>query len=136
MVAGKTVKCYLFTLRLSYSGRSVHRAYASQGQEAFMEGHVEALRVLGGVPSRHIRYDNLKPAVKQVLFGRGRKESQRWVAFRSHYGIVPFYCIPGQEGAHEKGGVEQVLQPQIMKMFRYGWFQIRSGGGSRSPRRP
>jgi transposase len=106
VVAGKAMKCYLFTLRLSYSGRSVHRAYASQGQEAFMEGHAEALRVLGGVPSRHIRYDNLKPAVKQVLFGRGRQESQRWVAFRSHYGIVPFYCIPGQEGAHEKGGVE------------------------------
>jgi transposase len=106
VVAGKPMKCYLFTLRLSYSGRSVHRAYASQGQEAFMEGHAEAFRVLGGVPARHIRYDNLKPAVRQVLFGRGRQESQRWVAFRSHYGITPFYCIPGQEGAHEKGGVE------------------------------
>ncbi len=37
-----------------------------------------------------------------------------------------------------KLAIEQVpvLQPQIMKMFRYGWFQIRSGGGSRSPRRP
>jgi transposase len=106
VVAGKSMKCYLFTLRLSYSGRSVHRAYASQGQEAFMEGHAEAFRVLGGVPFRHIRYDNLKPAVRQVLFGRGRLESQRWVAFRSHYGLTPFYCIPGQEGAHEKGGVE------------------------------
>ena len=40
-----------------------------------MEGHVEAFRVLGGVPTRHIRYDNLKPAVRQVLFGRGRLES-------------------------------------------------------------
>lgn len=34
-----------------------------------MIGHVEALRVLGGVPTWHIRYDNLKPAVRQVLFG-------------------------------------------------------------------
>jgi hypothetical protein len=25
VVAGKAMKCYLFTLRLSYSGRSVHR---------------------------------------------------------------------------------------------------------------
>ena len=33
-------------------------------------------------------------------------ESERWVAFRSHYGFDAFYCIPGQEGAHEKGGVE------------------------------
>ena len=30
----------------------------------------------------------------------------RWTAFRSHYGFDAFYCHPGQEGAHEKGGVE------------------------------
>jgi hypothetical protein len=28
------------------------------------------------------------------------------VAFRSHFGFDAFYCHPGQEGAHEKGGVE------------------------------
>jgi hypothetical protein len=44
--------------------------------------------------------------VSRVLFGRNRTESQRWIAFRSHYRIEPFYCIPGIEGAHEKGGVE------------------------------
>ncbi|MEO3929108.1 IS21 family transposase [Micromonosporaceae bacterium B7E4] len=103
VVAGKSMKCYLFTLRMSYSGKAVHRVFASQGQEAFMEGHVEAFRVLGGVPTRHIRYDNLRPAVRQVLFGRGRVESQRWVAFRSHYGFHAFYCLPGKDGAHEKG---------------------------------
>jgi hypothetical protein len=106
VIAGKPMKCYLFTLRLSFSGRAIHRLFASQGQEAFMEGHVEAFRALGGVPTRHIRYDNLKPAVRQVLFGRGRLESQRWVAFRSFYGFHAFYCIPGKEGAYEKGGVE------------------------------
>jgi len=30
-VAGKPMKAYLFTLRLSYSGKSVHRVFASQG---------------------------------------------------------------------------------------------------------
>ncbi|MYZ37133.1 IS21 family transposase [Streptomyces sp. SID4917] len=106
-LAGTAVKCQLFTLRLSHSGKAVHRVFASQAQEAFMEGHVEAFRVLGGVPTRHIRYDNLKPAVRQVCTGRNRIESDRWTAFRSHYGFEAFYCIPGQEGAHEKGGVEQ-----------------------------
>jgi hypothetical protein len=106
-LAGTTVKCHLFTLRLSYSGKAVHRVFASEAQEAFLEGHVEAFRVLGGVPTRHIRYDNLKPAVNQVCTGRSRVESERWVAFRSHYGFDAFYCIPGQKGAHEKGGVEQ-----------------------------
>jgi len=105
-LAGEPMKCHLFTLRLSYSGKAVHRVYASQSQEAFMQGHVEAFAVLGGIPVRHIRYDNLKPAIKQVCFGRSRVESQRWTAFRSHYGYDAFYCIPGKEGAHEKGGVE------------------------------
>ncbi len=103
---GQLTKCALFTLRLSYSGKAVHRVFASQGQEAFIEGHVEAFRVLGGSPVDKIRYDNLKSAVTRVLFGRSRTESDRWVSFRSHYGFDTFYCMPGIEGAHEKGGVE------------------------------
>lgn len=106
-VAGELTQCHLFTLRLSYSGKAVHRVYLTQSQEAFLEGHVEAFRVLGGVPTRHIRYDNLRSAVDQICFGRSRVESQRWTAFRSHYGFDAFYCIPGKAGAHEKGGVEQ-----------------------------
>ncbi len=33
--------------------------------------------------------------------------------FRSHLGLEPFYCQPGREGAHEKGGVEGQI----------GWFR-------------
>jgi hypothetical protein len=80
--------------------------FASQCQEAFLEGHVHAFTVLGGVPVVHVRYDNLKAAVSRVLFGRSRVESARWVTFRSHYGFDAFYCSPGIDGAHEKGGVE------------------------------
>jgi transposase len=105
-LAGVSTKCYLFVFRLSYSGKAVHRMFASAGQEAFFEGHVHALRVLGGVPRGKVRYDNLSPAVSQVTFGRTRSETDRWVAFRSHYGLDVFYCQPGREGAHEKGGVE------------------------------
>ncbi len=104
-LAGEKVRCFMFTYRLSFSGAAVHRVYASQGQEAFIEGHLEAFRVLG-VPTVHIRYDNLKSAVTRVLFGRTRTESDRWTLFRSHAGFDAFYCMPGIEGAHEKGGVE------------------------------
>ena len=103
---GQMTKCFLFTLRLSHSGRAVHRVFASQGQEAFLEGHVAAFEILGGVPTRHIRYDNLRSAVHRVLFGRNRSESARWLTFRAHYGFEAFYCLPGKDGAHEKGGVE------------------------------
>ncbi|MHC3394508.1 IS21 family transposase [Streptomyces lavendulocolor] len=106
-LAGELVTCYLFSFRLSYSGKAVHRVFASAGQEAFFEGHVHALRVLGGVPRGRVRYDNLKAAVAQVLgLSRARVETDRWIAFRSHFGIESFYCRPGIDGAHEKGGVE------------------------------
>ena len=106
ILRGIKTKTALFTMRLSYSGRAAHRASLSQGQEAFLESHVYAFERLGGVPTEQIRYDNLKPAVSRVLFGRTRMESDRWVAFRSHYGFDAFYCRPGHEGSHEKGGVE------------------------------
>ena len=57
-------------LRLSHSGRAFHVAFATQAQEAFLEGHVLAFEHFGGVPAR-IRYDNLEPAVVRVLQGPG-----------------------------------------------------------------
>jgi transposase len=63
---------------------------ATCGQEAFLEGHVHAFTILGGVPAGQIRYDNLTPAVTRVLRkGRARIENPRWTAFRSHYKSVP-----------------------------------------------
>ena len=105
MIAGVMVKLWLFVLRLSCSGRAFHVAFATQAQEAFLEGHVLAFEQFGGVPGR-IRYDNLRPAVIRVLKGRDRGEAERFIALRSHYGFDSFFCIPGQQGAHEKGGVE------------------------------
>ena len=102
-LAGVRTKVFLFTMRLSFSGKAVHRAYATQGQEAFLEGHQAAFEVFGGTPMFHIRYDNLKAAVSRVLFGRTRTESTRWVAFRSHYGFDSFYCHPGVEGRAREG---------------------------------
>jgi transposase len=105
-LAGRLTRCYLFAFRLSCSGKGCHRVYASCAQEAFLEGHVTAFEDVGGVPWRHIRYDNLSPAVAKVLRGRSRTETARWLAFRSWYGFEAFYCEPGPGGAHEKGGVE------------------------------
>ncbi|HEY2689953.1 MAG TPA: IS21 family transposase [Streptosporangiaceae bacterium] len=104
-VAGVLLRLWLFVLRLSCSGRAFHVAFATQAQEAFLEGHVLALDYFGAVPGR-VRYDNLKPAVVRVLRGRDRAESERFIALRSHYGFDSFFCIPGRDGAHEKGGVE------------------------------
>jgi transposase len=112
---GVKTKCHMFVFRLSHAGKAIHRIYPTQAQEAFLEGHIEAFQVLGGIPTKHIRYDNLTSAVTAVVFGQGRQrlENDRWVLFRSHYGFDPFYCQPGIDGAHEKGGVEGEV----------GWFR-------------
>lgn len=113
-LAGELVTVHLFALRMSYSGKAVHRAALTGGQEAFFEGHVHAFKTLGGVPAGRIKYDNLKAAVASVIgFSRQRVETDRWVAFCSHWQIDPWYCQPGLKGAHEKGGVEGDI----------GWFR-------------
>jgi Mu transposase, C-terminal domain/Integrase core domain len=105
-IGGEVVRLYLFVMRLSYSGKAVHLAYANQAQESFLDGHVRAFASLGGVPTGMIRYDNLTAAVIRVLLGRERWLNPRFVALRSHYGFDSFFCQPGLDGAHEKGGVE------------------------------
>lgn len=92
-------------MRLSASGRGFHWAFGNECGESFYEGHNLAFAHFEGVPAR-IRYDNLKPAVVRVLLGRERFENEKFVALRSHYLFDSFFCIPGREGAHEKGGVE------------------------------
>jgi len=105
-IAGVVLRLWMFILRLSHSGKAVHIAYANQAQESFLDGHVKAFEALGGVPTGMIRYDNLKPAVLRCMLGRERFENPKFVALRSHYGFDSFFCRPGVEGAHEKGGVE------------------------------
>lgn len=104
---GVKTKCHMFVFRLSRSGKAIHRIYPTEAQEAFLEGHIEAFNEIGGIPVKHIRYDNLTAAVTAVVFGQGwqRKENDRWVLFRSHYGFDAFYCQQGIAGAHEKGEV-------------------------------
>ena len=104
-LAGVLTAGELFVMRLSASGKAFRRAYLHEAQEVFFDGHVRAFEAFGGVPGR-VRYDNLTPAVVKVLKGRNRVENDRFVGLRSHHGFDSFFCLPGVDGAHEKGGVE------------------------------
>ncbi len=106
ILAGELIRAQLFILRLCYSRKVFVRAYPTQKQEAFFEGHVLAFHYLGGVPHR-LTYDNLGTAVLRVLEGRNREEQQAFIAFRSHYLFESRFCTPGQ--GHEKGGVESAV---------------------------
>jgi transposase len=102
---GELVEVHLFLMRPCFSGASFVIAFESETQQAFLEGHVAAFEWFGGAFDV-IRYDNLKAAVVKVMKGRRRVESDRFVALRSHYRFDSSFCLSGEQGAHEKGGVE------------------------------
>jgi transposase len=105
VLAGIATTVHLFVMRASFSGAAFCQASLVETQQAFLELHVQAFEWFGGVFPK-IRFDNLKSAVKKVLKGRRRVESDRFVALRSHYLFASQFTTPGLEGAHEKGGVE------------------------------
>jgi transposase len=100
---GDSRKAHLFCMRSMASGGAFHRAYPHANQQAFLEAHELAFRYFGGV-FRVLRYDNLKSAVKKILKGHRREETEKFRAFRSHWGYESEFCTPGE--GHEKGGVE------------------------------
>src|SRR5664280_28494 len=104
-MAGTQRRVYLFHMRACHSGAAFAMAFPHCSQQAFLEAHVEAFDWFGGVFGL-LRYDNLTSAVKQVLRGRRRVETDRFIALRSHYLYESQFTTPGIEGAHEKGGVE------------------------------
>ena len=105
LLGGRAAKVHLFYLRPCFSGAAFCMAFRRCTQQAFLEGHVEALAWFGGVFAL-IRYDNLTSAVKLVLRGRRREETDRFIALRLHYLFESAFTLAGLEGAHEKGGVE------------------------------
>jgi len=98
-------KVDFFEMRACHSGVAFHWPLRMTTQQAFLEAHVEAFWHFGGV-FEFVRYDNLKQAVRKVLRGRSRLESESFTRLRSHYLYEADFCRPGEVGAHEKGGVE------------------------------
>jgi transposase len=107
---GEARKLQFFAMRSMSSGGAFHRAYTNATQQAFLEAHEHAFAYFGGV-FRTLRYDNLGSAVKKILRGYQREETERMIAFRSHWGFASEYCNPAR--GNEKGGVEGEL----------GWFR-------------
>ena len=105
ILRGRPTKVFIFHMRACHSGGAFAMAFACETQQAFLEAHVAAFDWFGGVFGL-VRYVNLKAAVAKILRGRRRVESDRFVALRSHYLFASSFCAPGQQGAHEKGGVE------------------------------
>ena len=107
-----------FAMRSMASGDGFHRAYTNATQQAFLEAHEHGFSYFGGV-FRTLRYDNLKAAVKKILRGYQREETERVIAFRSHWGFKSEYCNPAS--GNEKGGVEGNSAGSAAT----GWYRFR-----------
>jgi hypothetical protein len=103
---GEPRKLQVFAMRSMASGDAFHRAYTNSTQQALLEAHELAFDYFGGV-FRALRYDNMTSVVKKILRGHQRVETERIIAFRSHWGYRSEYCNPAK--GNEKGGVEGEL---------------------------
>lgn len=107
-IGGVEQVAQIFCLRLCYSVKSFVMAFPTARQECFLAGHAAGFQALGGVPER-VTYDNLSSAVRTRLQGRNRVEQEQFIAFRGHYLFASHFCLPGQEGAHEKPYAETLV---------------------------
>src|SRR5260370_3021616 len=105
-LGGEACKLQFFAMRSMGSGDAFHRAYTHATQQALLEAHEHAFDYFGGV-FRTLRYDNMTSLVKKILRGRQRIETDRIIAFRSHWGYRSEDCNPAS--GNEKGGVEGEL---------------------------
>jgi len=78
-IRDQLVKVPFLAGRLRYSGSMFVECFPTQRQEAFLLGQRHAFEFWGGVP-RMVVYDNLKPAVIQVLQGHSQHEHEVFFA--------------------------------------------------------
>jgi transposase len=104
-IAGQRLKLQGFEMRLNYSRKKFIQYFPSTDKEAFLEGHVRAFEYFGGVAGR-LSYDNLSAGVAQVGQGKDRILTREFKELKGYYNFKTNFCQPGEEGAHEKGGVE------------------------------
>lgn len=102
-LGGAPVLLQVFSMRSMVSGAAFHRAYYRATQQAFLEAHEHAFEYFQGV-FHVLRYDNLRSAVKKIVRGYRREETERFIAFRSHWRFQSEFCTPA--APHEKGGIE------------------------------
>ena len=105
-LAGQEQQVPFLAARLRYSGAMFIATFPTERQDAFLLGQRWAFEFWGGVPTSVV-YDNLKPAVAQMLRGHSRHEQQAFRHFHSVYGFEAVFANP--HAGWEKGSVENLV---------------------------
>jgi len=99
-------------MRSMASGGAFHRAYPRVTQQAFLEAHELRFRYFSGV-FHVLRYDNLTSAVRKILRGYRREETERFMAFRSHWKFQADFAHRGRPMRREAWKLKEVTSAAI-----------------------
>ena len=100
---------------LSFSNAYFAKAYTVERLESLLDGIESAFRYYGGLVDRVV-LDNTSLAVKDVLAGRDRVETEAFEAFRGGYPFRAEFCAPAK--GWEKGSVETGVKYVRNLVFR------------------
>ena len=99
-IAGVPRKVKYLVATLPFSNAYFAKAYAVERLESLLDGIESAFRWFGGLVDRVV-LDNTSLAVKDVLAGRDRVETEAFEAFRGGYPFRAEFCAPAK--GWEKG---------------------------------
>ena len=110
---GRRRSISMFCAALPHSGAIFAFVYPDKTMLSFMEGHIQAFEILGGVP-RYCVYDNLKTA---VFSGSGKHavKNRQFARMEAHYVFQAVFC--NVESGWEKGSVENAVD--IVRKFAF-----------------
>ena len=106
VIAGVERKAHYLILDLPHSDGCFVKAYPAETTEAFLDGHVSAFALLGGVP-QSILYDNTKLAVAWILGDGRRQRAKAFTELQSHYLFDDRFERPAK--GNDKGKVEGMV---------------------------
>ena len=108
-IAGTPCKAKYLVATLPFSNAYFAKAYPVERLESLLDGIESALQYFRGVVDRVV-LDNTSLAVKDVLAGRDRVQTEAFEAFRGAYPFRAEFCAPakGWEKGSVEGGVKYV----------------------------
>jgi transposase len=102
-VNGIPVKVYLHAFQFTYSNDIYGYISCRATQEEMFESHKRSFVHFEGI-AHHIRYDNMSLAVKKILKGSAREETDGFIKFKNQFGFESEFCAPA--AGNQKGDVE------------------------------
>ena len=111
-LAGAPCKVKYLVATLPYSNAYFAKAYPIERLESLLDGIESAFLYFGGATARVV-LDNTSLAVKEILAGRDRVQTEAFEAFRGAYPFRAEFCAPakGWEKGSVEGGVKYVHRP-------------------------